>query len=46
MDLGQDVIDKDERPLRRSNTGRLLWILGLLAGIAIGAAAAFGLASV
>lgn len=37
--------NKPQRYSRRINIGRMLWIIGLLAGLAVGAAAAFGLAS-
>jgi hypothetical protein len=40
------VNDKQPRVSRRINTSRLFWLLGLAAGIAFGAAAAFGLAGV
>jgi hypothetical protein len=42
--LGQKVNEKQPRVSGRANITRLLWLLGLVAGIAIGAAAAFGLA--
>ena len=36
--------NKPQRVPPRVNIGRILWILGLVAGLAVGAAAAFGLA--
>jgi hypothetical protein len=38
------VNDKQPRASGRANITRLLWILGLITGLAIGAAAAIGLA--
>jgi hypothetical protein len=38
------VNNKPQRSYRRINIGRMLWIIGLVAGLAIGAAAAIGLA--
>jgi hypothetical protein len=38
------VTNKPQRSFRRINFGRMLWIIGLVAGLAIGAAAAIGLA--
>ena len=38
------VNNKPQRTPPRVNIGRLLWILGLVAGLAVGAAAAVGLA--
>jgi hypothetical protein len=43
-DLDTDVNDKQPRAPGRANITRLLWILGLITGLAIGAVAAIGLA--
>ncbi len=37
--------NKPQRSFRRINIGRMLWIIGLVAGLAVGAVAAIGLAN-
>jgi hypothetical protein len=44
--LDINVNDKQPRAPGRANIARLLWILGLITGLAIGAAAAIALAGV
>jgi hypothetical protein len=43
--VGTSFVNNKPQPIyRRINIGRILWIIGLVAGLAIGAVAAIGLA--